>query len=134
MVPRRTGEGVQDWVSRMARVVSNLGGYAWCVNTHELVQKLQLPVDKALQEWGGFFWLDFRKDSLFYFKTGQDADLIRPILEKWQRNETIICFRDRYDLTRERLPMVISEPDRLSVSRFLKFFRPPFNLPGQGKS
>ncbi len=98
IVPRNAGENSEKWMSRLAGIIKNLGGHAWCVNTHDLVRNFQMPLDSALQEWGRHFWPRFKHNSVFYFTAGNDAGLIRQNFLKWHKKETNVCFRERYDL------------------------------------
>jgi hypothetical protein len=97
-VPRSQGESAPEWMARLAETVMNLGQHAWCVNTHDLARTLQMPLDQALGEWGRFFWPRFRFDCVFYFSAGSDGDLIRKFFQDWQKKETRVCFREKYDL------------------------------------
>ena len=98
IVPRNQGESSSEWMARLAETVVNLDQHAWCVNTRDLSGTLRLSLDQALGEWGRFFWPRFRKDCVFYFAAGSNGDLIRKHFLEWQKKETRVCFRERYDL------------------------------------
>ncbi|WP_045216745.1 hypothetical protein [Desulfonatronovibrio magnus] len=100
--PMLHGQSLNQWVQNLTSVLMNLKAYSWCVNTSDLIHVFHLPLDKALASWGELFWPLFNNDCLFYFVASNDADLIKPVLKKWEKTETIICFRNRYDLTIER--------------------------------
>ncbi len=134
VVPRYPEESPEQWIYRLATVVQNLGGQAWCVNTHELVRNLQMPMDKALLEWGRHFWPCFKKNSLFFFKAENDARLIRQRFLQWQKENTLMCFRRRYDMTVEQSPASFSERKTGPVGRFFRSFRTSIGLCGQEKN
>lgn len=123
-----------EWVKRAAGILAGLKGYVWCVNTHDLIQVFQLPLDRALDEWNRFFWPVFKFDSLFYFKAEDDADLIRKVLLQWQKNQTTICFRNRYDLTTAQPPDVKEESQGVRDKSLVRKFKHPFRLLRSGKS
>lgn len=134
IIARLPEETSCEWVKRVARILTDLKGYVWCVNTHDLIQVFQLPLDKALEQWNIFFWPDFKFDSLFYFKAKDDAEFIRQVLLQWQRNETTICFRDRYDLTTARPPDVNEKSRNACEKSWSGKFKHPFSLLKSGKS
>ena len=103
MVPRDPGESPQAWFDRLAGVLKGLNSHAWCVNTRDLVQSLQLPLNKSLQEWGRLFWPKFKLDCLFYFTAENQGQLIRQKFLEWEKKETIVCFRQKNDLTMDQL-------------------------------
>lgn len=122
-----------EWVKRVTRILAGLKGYVWCVNTHDLIQVFQLPLDKALEQWNTFFWPEFKFDSLFYFKAEDDTEFIRQVLLQWQRNETTICFRSRYDLTAAQ-PAEVNEKSRnVPEKSGIWKLKHPFSLLGSGK-
>lgn len=133
-VPRNPDERPDIWIKRLSRVVDNLGGYAWCVNTQELVQNLQMPPGEALHEWGRFFWPAFKGDGLFFFTADSHGEIIRQQFLKWQASETTICFRRKYDLTLEQSPGICSKKTDGSIRHFLNPLKETLGLLRQDKN
>lgn len=133
VIPRGSDEKPEQWISRLSGVIKNLGQYTWCLSTRDLIQNLHLPPDQALKEWGRLFWPHFRHDSLFYFTAENQAQIIRQIFFQWQNNDTIICFRKKYDLAVDQSPDIYALKQDRSVKHFLNF-KDPFGLLKQGKN
>ena len=133
VVPRLLGEEPGLWLKRLAGILDNLKVYVWCVNTHELTRVLQLTLDKTMEHWSDFFWPNFMFDSIFYFKTEQEVDSIRQILIKWHKSETLICFRQRYDLTIEKVQDAPPEIENKPENNFTRIFKVPFDYLRIGK-
>lgn len=133
VIPRWSDEKPEQWIRRLSGVIKNLGQYTWCLSTRDLIQNLHLPLDQALKEWGRLFWPHFRQDSLFYFTAENQAQIIRQIFFHWQNNDTIICFREKYDLTMDQTPDIYPGKQDGSVRHFLNF-KNFFGLLKQGKN
>ena len=87
------------WAQELSVCIKGLGQTRWCVNTHDLVQVFNLPLDKSLIRWGELFWPHFLLDSIFIFVAREDEAIVREVLEMWHRRETNICLRRHYDFT-----------------------------------
>ena len=87
------------WAQELSACMKGLGQTRWCINTHDLVQVFNLPLDKSLARWGELFWPSFRMDSVFVFTVSDDEKLVRDVLEMWHRRETNLCLRSHYDFT-----------------------------------
>ena len=133
VVPRLQGEDPGIWFKRLTGTLVNLKVYAWCVNTHELIRILQLSLDKTLEHWSDYFWPNFKFDSIFYFKSETDVDKIRQILIKWHKTEPLICFRERYDLTIEKVLDAPSEKEKKPENNFKRMFNGPLSYLRAGK-
>ncbi|WP_028575584.1 hypothetical protein [Desulfonatronovibrio hydrogenovorans] len=128
ILPRDPEKDIESWVADTAHIISGLNKLAWCVDTHQLIPLFNLPLDKALREWGRLFWPRFRHDCIFYFSSKSHDSIIRQVLLEWGRSETTICFRNRYDLTIEPadIPTADQNPSRHGIVRSI--LRSPLKL------
>ncbi|RQD78459.1 hypothetical protein [Desulfonatronospira sp. MSAO_Bac3] len=112
--PLQKDQDHTSWVLELSACIKGLRQTRWCVNTHDLVQVFNLPLDRSLASWGDLFWPHFRMDSVFVFATGNDDHLVREVLDSWHRRETNICLRSHYDFTvQETSPPVKNRPPRI---------------------
>ncbi|RQD64725.1 MAG: hypothetical protein D5R98_03955 [Desulfonatronovibrio sp. MSAO_Bac4] len=133
IVPNNSKIEIHSWTQNISQILQRLNKYQWCVNTHDLVHVFQLPLNKALYEWGRHFWPVFRFDSVFYFKADNDAQIIRNIFLEWEKKETNICYRKRYDLTISDSPARNAHLPETTIKQ-AKIFKNPWNFLKTGKN
>lgn len=133
IIPNSSRIEIHAWIQNISQILQHLNKYQWCVNTHDLVHVFQLPLDKALYEWGRHFWPIFKFDSIFYFEADSDAQIIRDIFLEWEKKETNICYRKRYDLTISEPPARNAYSPETTVKQ-TGIFKNPLNFLSTGKN
>ncbi|GEM_PF-1146888 len=99
--PCKANQNKASWARELALCLQCLGHSNWCLNTHDLAEVMELPLDEALRSWGELFWPYFIRDSVFIFTAGDDPMVIKEILGLWHRSMTCVCLRRQYDLTEQ---------------------------------
>ncbi len=89
---------LQAWAPLLSAKLVSLNWTVWWLDVTCLARALELPVDKALETWGTFFWPVYSHEALVFLDVGSRRRVVYQVVRRWEKQFAAVRFSSRHDL------------------------------------